>query len=205
MKPRQKQPSKPKQLIIPIVATVFALLIAGIAGFFFLQSNSSVEPNSPKRDLLFSYNSPKASSWWRGATEDTSEQSRKSILLFDKKPLGSGSCHISASVESGTISIKAKLKEIATTANSGGYSTKQTGTRQMSLATSSGLKEYTLYQFQSRSPSSNPIKEGYEYGFVQLPGSYVQINGVCSTNKQLRTTLAALEAISFDSNSYQNN
>lgn len=201
MKPRQKQPSKRRPILIAIAVIIPVLLLAGIAGFLFLQNNRPVEPSAPTKSLLFSYDANKAPGWWRGATENTSEQSRKSILLFDKKSLSTGSCHVSVSIEPGIIDIKAKLKEIATTTQSNGYPTKQTGTRNMHLATSSGPKEYTLYQFQSRSSSSNPIKEGYAYGFVQLPKTYVRIDGVCDTNKQLRTTLTALEAVFLNDSS----
>lgn len=129
-----------------------------------------------------------AANWWQGATNKTS------MALFPK----SGDCFTSVNHKSGTVDINAELAKITGNQASGGAMV-ALSILSTTIQTTTGAKPYQLHQYHVTNPDVQ-VMEGMELGYVQLSGSYIEVEGYCNTPDQLPTTLPALQAIRFNPN-----
>lgn len=194
----KKQRSKLKSVII--LSSLGLLVVAGI-GIYFYSVSRNKEPAAESRTPLFSFDKKKAPGWYQSALDTSTQESRRSILLFDHDMSAPPrqSCHVSAFLNSGTVDIKAKRKELEN--DKFGHTTTLRGTKALSLSTSSGAEQYELYQYQTKAPKgATPIKEGYAYGYVQLEDHFIELQAVCDTPKQLKKAIPAFQAILYNDN-----
>ena len=129
-----------------------------------------------------------AADWWQGATNKTS------MALFHKI---ADSCFTSVQHIPGTVDAAAELEKLQTTQSGGGTSTPG-AVLSVTLQTNSGSKQYELHQYTLTPPDKEPLLRGLELGYLQLPGSYIKIEGHCETPDELSATIPALQAITLN-------
>lgn len=196
----RKQPARMKTWII--LGSFGLLILGGVGVYGYITSqNATIEAKTPPAPL-FSFDSNKAPGWHQSQLDTTTPEGRTSILLFDRDmstPPNTDnlqSCHVSAFLNTGAVDISAKRRDIEN--DEPGRATTLLGTKTLSLHTSSDIRPYELYQYQTKvSKNASPIKEGYALGFVQFEDHFVELQAVCDTSKQLKSTLPALQAISY--------
>lgn len=125
--------------------------------------------------------------WWQGATNQTS------MALFHN----GDSCFTSVQHYSGTVNANAELQKLQATQSGGGTSTPG-AIVPVTLQTKSGTQQYELHQYNLAPPDNTPLLRGLELGYLQLPGSYIKIEGHCDTTDELPATIPALQAIKFN-------
>ena len=128
--------------------------------------------------------------WWQRATRETD------MALFHP----ADSCFISVQYKSGTVDEATELQKL-TLSQASINGTSAPGTvLPMTLQTIAGPVQYQLHQYTLTPPAGVQLLRGFELGFVQLSGNYIQVEGHCDTPDQLSATIPALQAIKFDAN-----
>ena len=125
--------------------------------------------------------------WWQGATNKTS------MALFHN----GDSCFTSVQHINGTADIAAELQKLQVSQAGEGGTATPGAVLAATLQTKSGPEQYELHQYTLTNPGMD-ILHGLELGYLQLPGSYVKIEGHCDTADELSATIPALQAITFD-------
>jgi len=180
--------------LIASLVLVALITAAFTGGIFFLHDHFdeliAKKPDTPPELQLFSFvDTP---GWWRGTTSETSMAVSESNDTHD--------CFISIEYKRGTVNATASLKNIQQKlARNGNYTMNQLGTVALTLHTVAGPKSYELHQFSIVTPNdAEKVKEGQEFGYVQLAHGYVALSGYCDLSNQLVATIPALKAIQLN-------
>jgi hypothetical protein len=174
------------------VIGTLSLLVIAAAAFLLLRQNQteatpSTKPAAKTATSQFSFSG--APGWRKGPSNKTS------MALFH----GPHDCFTSVEHKTGSIDVAAELQKNQDSLTSGGYTAAPGAIQSVTLQTSTGPEQYTLRQYSvTGAGSAGTVKGGQEYGYVQLPDSYVEIKGYCDTADQLSATIPALQAIKFD-------
>lgn len=129
--------------------------------------------------------------WWQGATNETS------MALFHRNT--DDGCFVSAQYKTGIVDAAAAIQKTNSALTSSGYSVTPGTTQTLTLQTKVGLQSYELYQSTVTTPTgAQQVEGGQEFGYVQLAGGYIYIEGYCNTAAELPATIPALQAIKFN-------
>lgn len=188
---------------LKIGVTCLFLFAIGGAGTYAAFSYYGVAAEPP-RPAIFSFDAAAAPGWYQSKLDTSTVEGRRSLLVFDHDPSSPAkksdlqSCHVSAFLSVGSVSIQEKLAEI-TASDGSGRSVVSLGTRALALQLPSSPRTYELHMYTMVVPAgASPIKAGNAFGYVQTEDYYVELQAVCDTPEQLESTIPALQAIRFD-------
>ncbi len=175
-----------------LLSVLILVLLASVASVIWqkVSAQAAADANRP----MFSFTG--ATGWWQGATDKTS----MSLFNYNKTSnSGGGQCYVSVDYKSGSINIDNELERTYNKLTSSKYTVTQIGTKQATIQSTSGNRQYVMHQSSVTSPAdASQLMGGQEYGFVQLSGGYLYIVGLCNTPDQLPQTYPALTAMKFE-------
>jgi len=109
------------------------------------------------------------------------------------------SCFTSVQHKTGTVDAVAEVQKGRASLIASGYTVTPGATQTLTIQTSTGPKQYELYQSSVTTPvGASTVLGGQEFGYLQLSNGYIKIMGYCETAKELPATIPALQAIKFD-------
>lgn len=189
MKQNRKHFASNRYLVSTLVVLV---VIAATCSAVITEHNTtdaapSVKPVAATARSQFSFAS--VSGWWQGATNKTS------MALFHN----SQDCFASAEYKAGIVDATAELHNAVASQVSSGYTVTPGSIQMLTLQTNIGTQKYELHQYSVTGTGSlGKLEGGQEFGYVQLAGGYVKVEGYCDTPAELPDTIPALQAIRFD-------
>lgn len=137
----------------------------------------------------FSFSANSAPNWRKGPSNKTS------LALF----YNPYDCFTSVEYKSGTVNIAAELRKSQVDLDGSGYTSTPGTILPVTLRTDTGRQQYKLQQYiVTGTGSLGKPYGGHEFGYLQLSGGYVKIEGYCDTVTHLSATIPALEAIKFN-------
>lgn len=142
-------------------------------------------PGNPQ----FLFNAADAAGWRQGPTD------KISMALFQD----GYNCFASVQYKPGTVGVAAEHEKKQASDTDLGLTSTLIATLTATLQTGEGQKQYQLHQYSvSGTAGGQKVKGGQEFGYLQLPNGYIEIEGHCDTADQLPATIPALQAIEFD-------
>ena len=175
-------------------ASILVFLIIAAVSFVAVTKYNRTDAVTPAKPAVGAavkskFSSTGTAGWWQGASNETS------MALFQN----SHACFTSVEYKTGTMDAAAALQKAQTMLTNDGYTVTPGSVQTMTLQTTSGPQQYELHQSSVTSPSgSNKIEGGQEFGYVQLPGGYVKVEGYCDSADELPATIPALQTVTFD-------
>lgn len=201
---------------------LFVFIIAGLAfigcltayvSFHYYQSQTKVEEGVAIQKPAFSFNSSKATGWWTGGSmsgTDNISDARKngaqnlpsaSIAIAQGTSNAPGACFVMFFYQKGAIDADIVLETMKADATKGheGLSLKEIGTKQPTVKTFEGEKNYILHQYNLVGAPGEGIARGVEFGYLPLGEGYIEVRGYCEAADQLIDTLPVFHAVELKS------
>ncbi|MGB3008968.1 MAG: hypothetical protein WBB33_01260 [Candidatus Saccharimonadales bacterium] len=126
-----------------------------------------------------------ADGWKQGPSNTTSM-----ALFYDH------SCFVSVEYKLGTVNEQAELQKVKADLSAIGYTAKPLADTQATIRNGDVDTPYSLHQFVVTGTEKTPqVKEGQEFGYLQLENGYVISKGYCDTTSQLPLTIPVLKSI----------
>jgi len=113
-----------------------------------------------------------------------------------------GTCFIMHFYKAGSIDVTAALQALKTESagDTEGLLFTELATHPMTINTSEGTKDYTLYQYEFSGPASKSMAKGSQFAYVPLKDGYIEIKGYCEVASDLANTIPAFSAVGFKLN-----
>jgi hypothetical protein len=176
-----------------ITITIIVIVVAAVATFLlnlhriddFALSKPPVSKTSKSE---FSFNS--AQGWWQGTTSHTS------MALSNSDE----TCYVAVEHESGTLNVANELLKEQTALRKDGYTVTPASTQIVTIQTKANQQPFDLQQYTVTSGGDISKKPygGQEFGYLKLKDGYLSFMGYCSTVAELKTTIPALSAITYN-------
>jgi cytoskeletal protein RodZ len=186
---------------------LFLLLVAVItAGALLYWHHTYTIQKASEQKPTFTFDTSQSPGWWSPGNYSSTEEDAKTykgdaglpvsnINAFKgKKGDTTDQCFVMASYQLGSIDVEATLKQKTLPVDSSS-SYHLIDTKQHTIRTPEGNKEYSLYQYKLVTPT--PSQYGNEFAFIPLSSGYIRITGICPTAELLASAETALEAISL--------
>ena len=181
---------------ILVFAAALVIVAAGGVTISLLVKNDTTDKASASAEAttestrLFSFNANVAEDWHKGP------QNKTSLVIFN----ADNSCFVSTEYKTGTVDTQVELEKITGSLTANGYTVQVGDTQDLSIeTTSAGAKAYKLYQYNViAADNQEKLYAGQEFGYIQLTGGYIAVEGYCDEATQLVDASEALRGIAFN-------